>query len=138
MRSRFAQYMVKRGYLSADEAGSLCLEAASFREVVGAIALSHNLISMGQLDHILSCLGKDKRFGEAALELGYLTDGQLESLLAIQEMQEAVELGEALMVRGSLNRSGILAELSRFFAQVDVVDSRELVAAPPASNRSGD
>lgn len=138
MRSRFAQYMAQRGHLSVVEATDLSLEAASFREVVGAIALSHNLISMEQLDHILSCLGRDKRFGEAALELGYLTDGQLESLLAIQEMQEAVELGEALMVRGLLNRSGVLAELSRFFAQVDDVESRELVAAPPALDRSGD
>lgn len=137
MRSRFAQYMAQRGHLSAVEATDLSLEAASFREVVGAIALSHNLISMEQLDHILSCLGRDKRFGEAAQELGYLTDGQIESLLAIQEMQEAVELGEALMVRGLLDRSGVLAELSRFFAQVDDVESREAGRGPASVGSFG-
>ncbi len=102
--------MVDRGHLDAEEATVMAAEAASFREVVGAIALSHNLINMEQLDHILSCLGKDKRFGEAALELGYLTEPLLEALLAIQEMQEAMEFGESLIVRSMMSRAKMLAE----------------------------
>ena len=129
MRSRFAQYMVDRGHLDAEEATVLAAEAASFREVVGAIALSPNLIDMEQLDHILSRLGKETRFGEAALELGYLTEPLLEALLAIQEMQEAMEFGESLIVRGMMSRAQMLAELSRFFNQVDSTGAQPIPVA---------
>jgi hypothetical protein len=74
---------------------------------------------MGQLDHILSQLTGDKRFGEVAIELGYLTESQLEALLQIQDIQEAMEFGESLIVQGIVTRARLLEEMGRFFTQVD-------------------
>ena len=64
MRVRFAQYMAARGYLDSEQAVAMVVESGSFHELIGAIALSHHLIDMAQLDHILSQLTGEKRFGE--------------------------------------------------------------------------
>ena len=135
MRVRFAQYMVSRGYLDSDTAIGLAVESGSFHELIGAIAMSHRLIDMTQLDHVLSQLTGEKRFGEVAIELGYLTSEQIEAMLQIQEIQEAMEFGEALIVRGIATRAQLMEEMGRFFTQVDS-EPREDASATynPASN----
>ena len=138
MRVRFAQYMASRGYLSTEQALGMVVETGSFHELIGAIAMSHRLLDMAQLDHILSQLSGEKRFGEVAIELGYLAPEHLESLLHIQDIQEAMEFGESLIVHGMVNRSQLLEEMSKFFAQVDAAPDSAPLAAPdrfdPAAN----
>ena len=131
MNIRFAQYLASRGYFDSEQVAGMVLEIGSFHELIGAIAMSHGLIDMTQLDHILSQLSGEKRFGEAAIELGYLNQPQLQALLQIQEIQEAMEFGESLIVRGLVTRLQLLEEVAKFFAQVDAADD------PPQPTRDG-
>jgi hypothetical protein len=140
MRVRFAQFLASRGYVSPQQADALVWRATNVREAIGAIALSHELIDLHQLDQILAHLWGERRFGEVAVELGYLTPAQVEALLAIQELQEAVEVGEALVIRALMTRAQLAAELHEFIRQVDGqrADSGDLVPAAAGEQGAAD
>lgn len=91
-----------------------------FREVVGAIALAHELITLDQLDEILDLLTRDTKFGEVAIRLGHLTPDQVERLLVIQEMQEVTEICELLLLQAIFDREELLREIALFFNAASV------------------
>lgn len=118
MQRRFLKFLASRGRISTSDPAFLRLEQRPFREVVGAIALGHNLIDLDQLDEILGCLTRDARFGEVAVGLGHLSQQQVDRLLTIQEMQEVLEVCESLILRGELTRETLMSELAAFFQSV--------------------
>lgn len=115
MQLRFLQFLASRGRVSPAECERLSRGKRQFREVVGAIALAHELITLDQLDEILDQLTADSRFGEVAVRLGHLTSDQVERLLVIQEMQEVMEICELLLLRGMFTRDALLREVGLFF-----------------------
>lgn len=118
MRVRFAQFVASRGYVAPARAHQLAKARPQFREVLGAIALGHGLITLEQLEDVLQHLAGDALFGEVAIRLGYLSPEHVDRLLAIQELQEAIEIGEALLLDGLIGRQQLLEELTSFFASV--------------------
>lgn len=63
---------------------------AETRVPIGRLALAEGLLTMGPLLHILdeqlgeATMGDARRFGEIAIDLGYLDEVQVEALLAAQ------------------------------------------------------
>ncbi len=144
MRTRFAQFLTARGFLTRRQADQIAANLLSFREVIGAIAMSHGLLNMHQLDQILSRMHDGRRFGETAIEMGMLSSAQVDALLAIQELQEAVEVGESLMIHGAITRVRLVEELGEFLRQVDGAapgvrhaENREVVAVGAARPKPG-
>ena len=123
MHRRFLNFLMTRGRVTPQEAERIDLSKRQFREVGGAIALAHDLITLDQLDEILDQLTADLRFGEVAIRLGHLTPDQVERLLVIQEMQEVMEICEMLLLRGALNRDELLREIAVFFNTASVRSS---------------
>lgn len=120
MHRRFLNFLTTRGRVTAEEADFIAQRKRHFREVVGAIALAHDLITLDQLDEILDQLTADMRFGEVAIRLGHLTADQVDRLLAIQEMQEVMEICEMLLLSGTMNREMLLREIAVFFNSASV------------------
>ena len=56
----------------------------------------------------------DKKFGEIAVELGYLTDKQVEELLQFQSRESNLQLGQAAVDLGFLNYEQLDHELENF------------------------
>jgi hypothetical protein len=116
MRSQFTQHLAKRGWVDPARAQRAADEALDFHEIIGAIALKHSLMTPDQIDHVLGQLQDGRQFGEVARELGYLSTGQVENLLVIQELHETFEVGQTLVLEGRINRNELLAEMAAFFA----------------------
>ena len=81
-----------------------------------------NMLSMAQIFNILNQQSETKRqFGKVAVELGYLTDVQINQLLFIQK-DERPQVGEILVEMGVLDRQTMEAELKNFQADKKQLD----------------
>ena len=92
---------------------------------IGALALRLGVLTVGQLEQILTVQEEDencKRFGEVAMELGFLDREQVDQLLVIQRVNRCLELGEQLVVAGRLELTELL-DLLRAFVQHENADS---------------
>ena len=115
MRARFARHLAARGLVNGEAAERAAAKAAEFRELAAALALRHDLLAPEQMDEVLNRLTSGAPFGRVARELGYLTEDQVDALSVIQDIQDALEVGQALILEGSLTRADLLREMVDFF-----------------------
>lgn len=74
------------------------------RPMLGEIARRQGLLDHFQLTHVLRARARHERFGECAVRLGYVSDGELRSLLAAQfALQERI--GQFFVQNGDLSQS---------------------------------
>lgn len=119
MRESFVRYLAESGLVPEPEARRASSATLCFRELIGVIAVSHGLLTMQQVDTVLAHLTDGRRFGEVAVELGFLTPDQVRMLLEVQELHELVEIGEELLLRGILTRPQLAGALAGFFQTVE-------------------
>ncbi|MCR4691008.1 MAG: chemotaxis protein CheX [Lachnospiraceae bacterium] len=81
----FGNYLVNTGYLSEEEFKDVLADKDKARVKLGVIAVTEKLMSSEQADEVNRLQAMmDKRFGDIAIEKGYLTDDQVGRLLKKQ------------------------------------------------------
>jgi hypothetical protein len=118
MRVAFANYLVDQGCVDSASAEEAAAAAQDFREVIGALALRYDLMSPEQVEIVLQDLTPAQKFGEIAVQRGFLTHDQVDHLLQIQGLEEIVEIGGNLLLQGSLTTETFLSRMSEFLSSV--------------------
>lgn len=78
-------YLVDKGIISFEQFRDLLAEQQKVRVKLGLIAVAEGLMTQEEADKVNKLQAvMDKRFGDIAVEKGYLTDGQVEALLKKQ------------------------------------------------------
>jgi hypothetical protein len=104
MQHPFIEFLIERDFVSAEVARTLYEDKRHVREPIGTIAVSHGLLQTGQIDTILDHqVDSDKRFGQIAVELGFLTQQQVETLVKIQQSRVPTDIAEVLALAGVMS-----------------------------------
>ena len=81
----FGNYLVQAGKLSQEKLDAVIEYESSVRVKLGTIAVAEKLMTDKQAEEVNQLQAvMDKRFGDIAVEKGYLTEGQVEALLKKQ------------------------------------------------------
>ena len=103
MQHAFIEFLVEHDYVSENVAKQLTENKRYIREPIGMIAVNHGLLKPNEIDVILDHQRVSKaRFGEIGVELGFLDDTQVSTLVKIQEFRAASDIAEALALSGVL------------------------------------
>lgn len=96
----FGSYLIQKGIISTEQYAGIKAEQAKTRVKLGLIAVAEKLMTQEQADEVNEKqLVMDCRFGDIAVELGYLERNQVKNLLShqgnpyIQFTQAATDLG---------------------------------------------
>ena len=85
----FGNYLVRKKIISEDEFVRIKMTLYKTRVKLGLIAVSEGLITEKQADEVnRKQQVMDRKFGDIAISLGYLTPVQVERLLALQGNQK--------------------------------------------------
>lgn len=105
MQHPFIEFLIERDLIPSNVGKRLLEQRNYIREPIGMIAVSHGLLRPNEIDIVLDrqrkC--KDQRFGEIAVELGFLTNKQVEILVKVQEFRTSADISEALALSGVLS-----------------------------------
>lgn len=98
MQHPFIEFLIERDLIPASVGKKLMEQRNFIREPIGMIAVGHGLLRPNEIDIILDHQRdrKDLRFGEIAVELGFLTEQQVEVLVKVQEFRTSADISEAL------------------------------------------
>jgi hypothetical protein len=118
MRTRFASYLQVGGLIDESAAQGMLQGANEFREVIGALALKHQLLTPAAVDEVLAAVTAEHPFGEVACRLGHLTPAQVETLVSIQQLQEVMDVGHYLMLHHGMSRSEVPRHAHAFLGEV--------------------
>lgn len=125
MEHPFIGFLSERDLIPPHVATRFTQRKGFMREPIGMIAVSHGLIKAQQIDEILDrqreC--RNKRFGEIAVELGCLTETQVDTLVLIQQFRSSQDIAEALALAGVMSMEDAARHLGAF-----LVRDREIAA----------
>jgi two-component system chemotaxis sensor kinase CheA len=110
---RFVTFLVRRGTLTAVQALDVLERHHGGRPTLSRLAIESGRISVQRMFELLAKLKAGDQFATKAVELGYLTEIDLGSLLLLQERALA-PLPEWLVTNGVLPRATVDAELDAF------------------------
>lgn len=115
----FGEYLVEQNLLRKEDLERALALQKIDRMPLGQLALQQGLISNQKLFRILSRQrkpeDKDKNFGKLAVEMGFLEQEQIESLLERQTHTNRL-LGEILVSLGLVAQIDLIKALKRFRA----------------------
>ncbi len=116
-RSRFGSYLVEKGVITLEQY-QYALAQQNKDRLLGKIAIEEKYLSEKEVEKIIAYVQTrpQLRFGEAAVALGYLTAGQLRFLLDIRVARKP-RLGEILIANGFLTRNTLNEELAAYNAK---------------------
>jgi len=125
MQHPFVAFLIERDLIPPGVGKRLTDKKDFIREPIGMIAVSHGLLRANEIDIVLDrqreC--KDRRFGQIAVELEFLTEEQVEILVKIQEFRTSADISEALALAGVLSCEDTARYLGAF-----LVRDREVAA----------
>ncbi|MCG3137290.1 MAG: hypothetical protein HJJLKODD_01133 [Phycisphaerae bacterium] len=118
MGNSFLDFLKHRGLLRQRRSaeGDNDLE---FREVLGAIALRHGMLTPEQVDEVLLMADQQRPFHLIALELGFLNEQQINRLQKCQLLEEALQIGVGAILAEQLEPQVMLRELNAYFESAD-------------------
>lgn len=91
-------------------------EWAGSGNTLGSIGLRVGLLSLDQIDQIITKQGNDRRlFGQIGVSLKFLTGEQVEGLLTMQRFYRCLDLGAILVFENTVEFPELLASLARYF-----------------------
>ncbi len=83
----FFEFLEASGKLQLDDAHRAHLEEVCFRPRVGELALKKRVLAVDQIAQVLAAqAGTTRRFGELAVDLGFLKEGDVVQLLEQQRL----------------------------------------------------
>ena len=81
----FGKYLVDENVISAEDNRAIHEEMNQTRVKLGTIAVADGVLSLAQVEEINHLqTQKDKRFGDLAIELGYIDEARLDEMLSKQ------------------------------------------------------
>lgn len=124
MQHPFIEFLLERNLISANVARRLIEEKRYVREPIGTIAVSHGLLRPDQIDVILDHQDdSNKRFGEIAAELGFLTQQQVETLIKIQQARVPTDIAEVLALAGVMSCEDAVRHVAAYFLRDQEVEA---------------
>jgi hypothetical protein len=113
----FGEYLVEQNIIRPEDLARALELQKTDRVPLGQLALQKGLIDNKQLFRILSRQRKpeekDKTFGKLAVEMEYLSQEQVETLLERQTHTNRL-LGEILVSQGSVSQMELIKALKKF------------------------
>jgi len=105
MQHPFIEFLIERDLIPASVGKRLMDQRSYIREPIGMIAVGHGILRPNEIDIILDRQRerKELRFGEVAIELGFLTEQQVEILVKVQAFRTSADISEALALAGVLS-----------------------------------
>lgn len=120
----FGDYLVKNSIMSQDQLNSILPVAADCKANIEIIALVNKVLTIQQIQEVLDKIDlKTTRFGDAAVEEGFITDDRLEQLLTHQN-NSFLCLLQILTDNGIVKLEQIPALLGRFQENGQFTDSQ--------------
>lgn len=81
----FGSYLIQKGVISTEQFASIKAEQAKTRVKLGLIAVAEKFMTQEQADAVNEKqFSMDRRFGDIAVEMGYLNKAQVKNLLTLQ------------------------------------------------------
>jgi hypothetical protein len=116
----FGEYLVEQNIIREKDLARALEIQKTDRVPLGQLALQNGLIDNKQLFRILSRQrkpeDKDKSFGKLAVEMEYLNQEQIETLLERQTHTNRL-LGEILVTQGLVSQMELIKALKKFRSQ---------------------
>lgn len=108
-------FLLERGVVTPRQVSSAIDRQRESRPPLGRLAIEQETLSARDVSAILHWqqATSPRRFGEIAVELGYLSEGEIERLLALQA-QQTLSLTEALLDVGIANEDACRAAAAEF------------------------
>lgn len=99
----FGSFLLNRGYVNRDTLNNVLSTEKQSRVKLGVLAVSSGILTAAHVEQIHTIQKtQDKRFGEIAIELNYLTGDKLEALL-LQQKSSQMELSQLLVDQGVMD-----------------------------------
>lgn len=115
MSNLFLQDLMDQSLLTPSEGERIAAWAARQQDPIGIIAVEHGLIVGRQIDAVLERQRiTGLRFGETGIELGYLTESNVKTLLEIQQVRSWQRVLEVVMLAGLIAPQRATVALARF------------------------
>jgi hypothetical protein len=119
MSAAFVEFLVSTGRISAQTADRITRWAMHNQQPIGMIAVDHALVIGRQIDEILYRQRRSNlKFGQIAVELGYLSQEKVDILLRIQRSRMLAHIIEALALSGLIPLEDGISLLSDFSRQL--------------------
>ncbi|OIP62213.1 MAG: hypothetical protein CO150_08715 [Nitrospirae bacterium CG_4_9_14_3_um_filter_53_35] len=111
----FGEFLIKRGVATEEQIVKALDEQKKIRLPLGTVAVTNHFLSIKDVYAVLNRQVEDpeKKFGEIALELGLLTEQELDKIIELQ-YEKNPNIGEILVRRGVLNKERLFEELNAF------------------------
>jgi len=108
---RIGEILLSMGILTIEQLDRVLREHLS-QQFIGSLLLSNGFISQEQLSQAMAAQDQGgKRLGEILVELGYVTEFQLKTLLARQRMLRRPVMAESLGMKSARKRTKLVATL---------------------------
>ena len=120
---RFSRWLVQHNDFDVNTMARVLLKTENTWQAIGTISANLQLLTTEQIDETLRVhYESDERFGEVALRLGYLTENELQFLLAIQQ-EQPVSVQATLVDVGLLDEEPATALLKEYMQQLSRAQS---------------
>lgn len=122
--ANFCDCLVKEGLLSEQTAREVLQASAASSPAIGKLLLDHGLLDLRQLMHVVSLQADapQRRFGELAVDLGYVKQHDLLEILRVQAVLRR-HPAELLLERDPPGQAALLRALILY---VKHLESRDL------------
>ena len=116
----FCLFLVRRGYVTAEQAIEVFEQQVRRREPIGRLALKGGVITVRQVVKILESQAlahPRQRFGDTGVALGFMTDDQVQELLR-KQYQLIPQVEELLVDQGTLSYDEVEQAREQFQARI--------------------
>ncbi len=114
LRKRFGQYLVEHNIVPTEAVEQALAHQKNKTPLIGKLAHTEKMMSIEQVFQVLNVQHVDnRRFGELAVELGFLRKVQVKTLLERQQ-QSRPKIGEVLVERNELDHRTLNKHLDTY------------------------
>lgn len=126
MERKFAEFLIDKGLLTRRDYSKSVRLAESINLPIGSMAYQRGLLTYADIANVIDHqIDKDMLFGEAAIELGLMTQEQVDELLELQRKLYTSEI-EVLTVTTGLTTERLKEEYKLFLKEQIKKDTEAL------------
>jgi hypothetical protein len=119
MRATFLEFLIAEGTIPHSGLDQTRTSLPGAPEPIGSIAFSYGMVTGAEIDAILDEQRRvHRRFGEIAVDMGILTQDQVDTLVSVQQFRAVTEVAEALALSGFCGVDEMMARLGAFLVRV--------------------
>ncbi len=111
---KFGAYLLKKGKIKESELANALKSQTDDFVIFGDMAINGNVLTKEQVNAIIDLQRKQGGFfGDIAVKLGFLKEGEVENRLGIHDRKRYL-IGEKLVHFGAISKEDMEAELKQF------------------------